>query len=209
MPVMDGYAATMALREQPGLRDLPVIAMTANAMVGDRDRVLAAGMNDHIAKPIKVDEMFATLARWVRPSDAAKVKAPRRSDAIADGRAALLALPGIDGRAALAGLMDDDALLRRLLLVFCDRERDFPERFGAARALGESEVATREAHDLKSEAGTLAMRELEAAAAALEQACKTGAEDADIDTLAREVARLLDPVISGLQALRIEHIAGP
>ena len=209
MPIMDGYAATMALREQPGLRDLPVIAMTANAMVGDRDRVLAAGMNDHIAKPIKVDEMFATLARWVRPSNAAKVKVPPRSDAIADGRAALLALPGIDGRAALAGLMDDAALLRRLLLVFCDRERDFPKRFAAARALGESEVATREAHDLKSEAGTLAMRELEAAAAALEHTCKTGAEDADIDALAREVARLLGPVISGLQALRIEHIAGP
>jgi len=68
MPVMDGYAATRALRQRPELRDLPVIAMTANAMVGDRDKVLAAGMNDHIAKPIKLDEMFATLARWVRPA---------------------------------------------------------------------------------------------------------------------------------------------
>jgi CheY-like chemotaxis protein len=68
MPVMDGYAATRALRQRPQLRDLPVIAMTANAMVGDRDKVLAAGMNDHIAKPIKLDEMFATLARWVRPA---------------------------------------------------------------------------------------------------------------------------------------------
>ena len=67
MPVMDGYAATRALREQPQWRDLPVIAMTANALVGDRDKVLAAGMNDHIAKPIKIDQMFATLARWIRP----------------------------------------------------------------------------------------------------------------------------------------------
>jgi len=65
--VMDGYAATRALREQPQWRDLPVIAMTANALVGDRDKVLAAGMNDHIAKPIKIDQMFATLARWIRP----------------------------------------------------------------------------------------------------------------------------------------------
>jgi len=67
MPVMDGYAATRALRQQPLRQALPVIAMTANAMVGDRDAALAAGMNDHIAKPINVNEMFATLARWVTP----------------------------------------------------------------------------------------------------------------------------------------------
>jgi signal transduction histidine kinase/DNA-binding response OmpR family regulator len=66
MPVLDGYAATRAIRLQPTLRTLPVIAMTANAMVGDREAVLAAGMNDHIAKPIDVDEMFVTLARWVK-----------------------------------------------------------------------------------------------------------------------------------------------
>jgi signal transduction histidine kinase/DNA-binding response OmpR family regulator len=70
MPVMDGYEATRALRLRPGLEDLPVIAMTANAMAGDREKVLAAGMNDHVAKPIHVDELFATLARWVRPAAA-------------------------------------------------------------------------------------------------------------------------------------------
>ncbi|MEO8056798.1 MAG: ATP-binding protein [Burkholderiales bacterium] len=65
MPVMDGYAATRALRRRPPLQALPVIAMTANAMVGDREVALEAGMNDHIAKPIKVDEMFATLSHWL------------------------------------------------------------------------------------------------------------------------------------------------
>jgi PAS domain S-box-containing protein len=71
MPVMDGYAATRELRRDPRWRDLPIIAMTANAMVGDREKVLAAGMNDHIAKPIDVVEMFTTLGRWVRPKVAA------------------------------------------------------------------------------------------------------------------------------------------
>ena len=71
MPVMDGYEATRLLRLQPPLQDLPVIAMTANAMVGDREKVLAAGMSDHIAKPINVEELFATLARWVRPDGVA------------------------------------------------------------------------------------------------------------------------------------------
>jgi CheY-like chemotaxis protein len=80
MPVMDGYAATRALRQQPQWQDLPVIAMTANAMVGDRDKALAAGMNDHIAKPINVDDVFATLARWVRPSAGASGRAAAHSE---------------------------------------------------------------------------------------------------------------------------------
>ena len=65
MPVMDGYTATRALRQEKSLHDLPVIAMTANAMMGDREAALAAGMNDHITKPIVIDEMYATLARWL------------------------------------------------------------------------------------------------------------------------------------------------
>jgi PAS domain S-box-containing protein len=65
MPVMDGYTATRALRQEKSLQDLPVIAMTANAMIGDREAALAAGMNDHITKPIVIDEMLATLARWL------------------------------------------------------------------------------------------------------------------------------------------------
>ena len=76
MPVMDGDAATQALRQQPQWSDLPVIAMTANAMAGDREKALEAGMNDHIAKPIDVDEMFATLARHVRRHAAAEGDAP-------------------------------------------------------------------------------------------------------------------------------------
>ena len=70
MPVMDGYAATQALRLRPPLRHLPVIALTANAMVGDRERALAAGMNDHIAKPVNQEALLGTLARWLRPEGA-------------------------------------------------------------------------------------------------------------------------------------------
>ncbi|MEP7299068.1 MAG: response regulator [Burkholderiales bacterium] len=67
MPIMDGYEATRRIRAEPQWRELPVIAMTANALISDREAVLAAGMNDHIAKPIRVDELFAVLARWIRP----------------------------------------------------------------------------------------------------------------------------------------------
>ena len=68
MPVMDGYEAARAIRADPRWRELPVIAMTANAMAGDRELALAAGMNDHIAKPIEIDSMFDTLSKWIRPT---------------------------------------------------------------------------------------------------------------------------------------------
>ncbi|MBF0214243.1 MAG: response regulator, partial [Magnetococcales bacterium] len=63
MPVMDGYTATRKIRENPAWGEMPIIAMTANAMAGDREKVMAAGMVDHIAKPLNVGEMFETLAR--------------------------------------------------------------------------------------------------------------------------------------------------
>jgi signal transduction histidine kinase/CheY-like chemotaxis protein len=76
MPVMDGYSATREIRRQDRLKDLPIIAMTANAMVGDREKVIKAGMNDHIAKPINVREMFTTMAKWITPGAAASGPEP-------------------------------------------------------------------------------------------------------------------------------------
>ena len=65
MPVMDGYEAVKAIRANPSWRYLPVIAMTANAMAIDRQRAVAAGMNDHIAKPLDINSMIVTIARWI------------------------------------------------------------------------------------------------------------------------------------------------
>ncbi len=65
MPVMDGYEATAKIREQEVFSNLPVLAMTANAMKGDKEKVLQAGMNDHIAKPVSPDLMFITMAKWI------------------------------------------------------------------------------------------------------------------------------------------------
>ena len=192
MPVMDGYAATRALRRQPSLRTLPVIAMTANAMVGDREAVLEAGMNDHIAKPIVVDEMFATLARWVKPtpSGADGTRADTRFD-----------LNGIDTRRGLVNTGGGDDFYRRMLGIFREREADFAQRFHAARAAGDAETAMRAVHDLKGEAGTLGMHRLEQSAAALEQGCLKGARDADVDDLASDVTDQLSEVMEELRTL--------
>jgi CheY-like chemotaxis protein/HPt (histidine-containing phosphotransfer) domain-containing protein len=199
MPVLDGYAATRELRRQSRWHALPVIAMTANAMVGDRDRAIAAGMNDHIAKPIKVEEMFATLARWIRPS-AADANAPGAAPA-ETGRDPLASVAGIDCRAGVAAMMGDDALYRHLLRMFRDRENDFAQRFQAARDNGAAGAATRMAHDLKSVSGSLAVVAVHEAAADLERACMAGADDAVLAPLVRTVDGRLGPVIAQLRGL--------
>jgi signal transduction histidine kinase/DNA-binding response OmpR family regulator/HPt (histidine-containing phosphotransfer) domain-containing protein len=193
MPVMDGYEATRALRLRPELKDLPVIAMTANAMAGEREKVLAAGMNDHIAKPIRLDEMFKTLVRWVQPA------------AVQPVALALDSLPGVDSRAGLRILEGDEALYRRLLVMFHRRELDFEMRFRDARSHNDNDAALRCAHDLKSAAGTLGMSALQLASAALESALvaerehTTGSET--IEPLFKEVTRALEFVMRGLPEL--------
>jgi len=199
MPVLDGYAATRELRRQARWRTLPVIAMTANAMVGDRDKAIAAGMDDHIAKPIKVEEMFATLARWIRPAPAASgAPAAPHADAARDP---LASVEGIDCRAGVAAMMGDDALYRHLLRMFRDRESDFAQRFQAARGNGAAAAALRMAHDLKSVSGSLAVVAVHEAATELESACLAGADDAVLAPLVRRVDERLVPVIAQLRAL--------
>jgi DNA-binding response OmpR family regulator len=177
MPVMDGYDATQALRRQPQWRELPVVAMTANAMVGDREKALAAGMNDHVAKPINVDELFATLARWIRRP----ALAPDRS-----------ALPPLDVHAALTRLGGDRRLHRRVMQMFLEQEAAFRDQFAAARAVADTAAMVRLAHDLKSVSGTLHAAGLSEAAAALESACRRGASEQEIDLRFQAVTARLD-----------------
>ncbi len=199
MPVMDGYAATRALREQPRWRDLPVIAMTANALVGDRAKVLAAGMNDHVAKPIKVEELFATLARWIRPAS------PGVADGIAQAADGPMPQSGIDRVAGVAALMGDEATYFRLLGMFRDREADFAGRFRAARQAGHLSLAMRMVHDLKGVSGTLAAGAVYRAAADLERACIDEVDADEVEILLSRVVTSLDPVIAELRTLEAGH----
>jgi CheY-like chemotaxis protein len=105
MPVMDGYSATREIRASPLLRHLPVLAMTANAMASDQQKVLDAGMNDHIAKPLDVGVMFATMARWIQPAASRAPASPAPQDAPAMASAAPVppTLPGRHRRRAGPG----------------------------------------------------------------------------------------------------------
>jgi CheY-like chemotaxis protein len=68
MPLMNGVEATQAIRAMPGMENLPILAMTANAFDEDRDRCLAAGMNDHLGKPVEPAVLYETLAKWLSTS---------------------------------------------------------------------------------------------------------------------------------------------
>ena len=211
MPVMDGYTATRAIREHPEYAALPVIAMTANVMSGDRERALAAGMNDHIGKPINVREMFCTLAKWIHPAQPQPLTtaAPSVLDAPAASAADSLpaVLPGLDLPAGLAISQHDTRLYRKLLRRFRDSQQDFAAQFAAARAADDPQAAIRCAHTLKGVAGNIAATAVQTAAQALERACQVGESDAQSEAqIAAALAATLtqlDIVLTGLAQLEI------
>jgi PAS domain S-box-containing protein len=205
MPVMDGYTASRRLREQPQFAQLPIIAMTANAMAGDRELALDAGMNDHISKPLNVATMFATMAKWISPASS---QAARKAGATAGAEgttppASVLPtqLPGIDLRAGLATSMGREALYLRMLGRFCDGQSRFRANFDEARRGDDSNAPARVVHTLRGTAGNIGAKDVATAATALELACKAGAGDDEITPLLALVEQELAPVLSGLAAL--------
>lgn len=214
MPVMDGYAATRAIRSNPAWDDLPVVALTANAMAGDRERALEAGMQDHVAKPLDEATLFGTMARWFGPRVSAaarplpEVPAPPApvKEAPVDP---LPPLPGIDPAIGMLRMMNNAALYRRMLLRLLDSQSDFADRFGQARQEADAEAAQRCAHTLKSNAGNVGATRLQALAGQLEAACRTQAPSAQIDVQLARVQEELAVVLPGLRALQLSTGAPP
>jgi CheY-like chemotaxis protein/HPt (histidine-containing phosphotransfer) domain-containing protein len=181
MPVLDGYEATRQLRQDPRWRRLPVIALTADAMVGDRAKALDAGMDEHVAKPIRANELFAALARAIRTVRSREV------------------LPGLEGDPLqVAGV--SAAVRERVLDLFVRRESEFGDRFRAAR--DDPDLAFRLAHDLKSEAAALGAEGVRLRAATLEAACRGQAPPEAVERALRDVLAELGPVLDGLRGQR-------
>ncbi|MGI1671457.1 MAG: response regulator [Neptuniibacter sp.] len=111
MPVMDGFETIAEIRKKPRLSNLPVIALTAHAMSDDKEKSLAAGMDDHITKPIDIDELEATLYKWA-PTNSLKTTA--RKQATKDKLIVPDALPGLDLKSAMNRLSNDLALYHSL-----------------------------------------------------------------------------------------------
>lgn len=200
MPVLDGLATTVALRREPRFAGLPIVAMTANAMPVDRERCLAAGMNDHLGKPIEPAELWRVLARWIEaagpgqagPGQAAPVSEP----GLPDWR-----LPGVDLAAGLRRVLGKTELYQRLLGKFAASQADFASRLRALLARHELAAAEREIHSLKGLAGNLGAGDLAAQAAALETALKD-ARHAELADLLAELERSLAALLQAIRALR-------
>lgn len=204
MPVMDGYTATQELRKNPAFRHLPIIAMTANAMTGDREKVIAAGMVDHIAKPLNVGQMYGTIAQWIKPSartGRSAASAPATLSGSDSAIDALPLLPGIDIPTGLLRTMGDEKILRSILIRFRDSEHDFEQRFRSACTDTDTSAPERLAHTLRGAAGTIGAMPLYALAGKLETACGDGSTAAHIETLLHDVLSALAPVIEGLAVL--------
>jgi len=199
---MDGYEATREIRRNPAWAGIPIVAMTANAMAGDKEKVLAAGMVDHVAKPLVVSKMFETLARWIKPGRPVAAAATPVPAAESDG---LPEVTGIDTKAGLATVMGNSKLYRRLLLKFRDANEGFAGHFAAAQADADAGAAIRVAHTLKGTAGNIGARGIAAAAGELEHACKSGQPAKTIEGLLAKTVAELEPVIRALSNVRAEE----
>ncbi|MBF0179990.1 MAG: PAS domain S-box protein [Magnetococcales bacterium] len=164
MPEMDGFQATERIRLRHP--DLPIIAMTASAMIQDRERCLAAGMNDHLAKPIEPACMIDVLLRHIPPGERPAIDpwegGPSGEESVDLPRH----LPGIDLQLALQYVGGNRRLYRRLLDQFRERFQGFDESL--RNAAGRTGEVARLAHMLRGVAGTLGARRLQRAAADLE-----------------------------------------
>ena len=175
MPEMDGFQATAEIRKDARFRDLPILAMTAQALAGDREKSLAAGMNDHVTKPIDPDQLFATLVKWLGSS---KTKPPRAEVPLGDEQGTLPSdLAGISVASGLRKVYGNQRLYRNLLLKFrSTHERVDGEIADAIRA-GDTDEAAALAHRVQGAARNLGAERLDAATVELERGVRDGAED--------------------------------
>jgi CheY-like chemotaxis protein/HPt (histidine-containing phosphotransfer) domain-containing protein len=198
MPEMDGLEATRALRAMPAVRSLPILAMTANAMKADLDACLAAGMNDHVTKPIERKALLQTLRRWLparvkSPTEAPPCPMPRR-------RTDVPTLEGIDLAGSLERLGLEFESFRRMLIRFADSRDATLDPLRAAVAAADCDAVARHAHGIAGAAGNLGADELRAAAKALERAGRDG--EKDLAALHRDLEIRAGVVFNSIESLR-------
>jgi signal transduction histidine kinase/DNA-binding response OmpR family regulator/HAMP domain-containing protein len=185
MPVMDGYEATRRIRQQPKFKNLPVLAMTANAMAGDRAKVLSVGMNDHISKPIDVREMFNTMAKWITPSTPSA--APTIVEKV-DHDSHFADIEHVNVAAGFAITLYNAKLYTRLLTRYCQGAADFASQYQHATDLTSKVIL---AHSLKGTSANIGAQSVQVLATKLESCLESGDTEHDKEYL-KELIQQLD-----------------
>lgn len=206
MPGMDGFEAARRIRAHREMGGMPIIALTASALMEDRERCLDAGMNDYVPKPIDVERLLTTVGRWVRPdelpADAAVIeKDVERAPVLPDE------LPGIDVGIIMRRLDGNVELLHRLLMTLVETHGDTVRRLSDALDAGRLDDATRLAHTLNGVGGNLAADALQRTAASVEQAARVG----DVVRAVHRVPALdqaLQQVIASAELLNVKPANG-
>ncbi|RCW64710.1 hybrid sensor histidine kinase/response regulator [Pseudorhodoferax soli] len=215
MPVMDGLEATRAIRRNPRWQQLPVLAMTANAMASDRQRCLDAGMNSHIAKPIDPNELYAQLLQWLPRRERAVARAAPAAapapDAALAADDALLCIPGLDAAAGLRRVLQRRSTYDGLLRRFVDGQAQAIAKARTALAAGDRTQAQRLLHTLKGTAATIGAGPLAQAAQAAEDILSQPLRDAaEEDRLLAACETLCGPLVAALrQALEAGEAMAP
>ncbi|WP_343026810.1 response regulator [Massilia sp. MP_M2] len=179
MPEMDGLTATRAIRLDPRLRELPIVAMTAHALASDRALSHLAGMNDHVTKPIDPDLLFCTLLKWIDPArlegrTALPGTGPAPSAVQRSPGRPLPAVPGIDWRTALENVDGQRSRLEKRASSFIREYASAPRILREALQTGDHTRLQSLAHNLKSSGAYVGAFELSSAAARLEQDLRAG-----------------------------------
>ncbi len=178
MPVMDGLEASRMIRQQLGMKDLPLVAMTARTMAGDRDICLDAGMNDYVSKPIDRRSLIDTVSRLVGATghtpDAPEGKPVNDSEGGDRQEAPFPDAPGLNVQEGVSRIGNSLALYVDIVVEYIQHFEGFRERFTETIKDGRFDEAKRLAHTLKGAAGNISAETLHFQARDLESACQSG-----------------------------------
>jgi Cu+-exporting ATPase len=206
MPVMDGYEATERIRQLPAGAGLPIIAMTAHALVKERDKCLAGGMDDYLTKPISPQRLYAILLKWINLRDHARGEEPNATAAPVpepESEPDLQmpdSLPGINLGSGLHYASDRWPLYRKLLSRFLQLRANTAAEIRDALGAGDRERAGRHAHSMKSAAATIGAQRLSDTALELQE--RVHAADPEGEQMAMDrFERDLQEVVDGLSEL--------
>ncbi|MES2940607.1 MAG: DAHL domain-containing protein [Pseudomonadota bacterium] len=203
MPVMDGVTATRAIRGIARLAQLPIVAMTANAMEKDRGLCLEAGMNDFVVKPIEPADLWTVLLRWVRPGPADTAAAPMLALPAAPAPAPAEAgdgIPGLDMALGLSRMAGKQALYNAMLRRYCSGQRAAGRQLRDAVAAGDGAAARLLAHTLKGVSGNIGATRVQELADDLEQAIVDDPSCAGLAPRAAALEACLAQLVDALEA---------